>query len=270
MDRLSIEFINAFGMNPLQFVGMAAALGVGNIGMAASPITDNPHGFAPWDLRTDPALVRDLKTALADHGVKIQVGEGFLVMPGSDIRDSQATLDVLAEIGAPIANVITMEQDRARSRDQLATLAQMADQRGMRMTVEFMPLMWPANLADTVALVKETGAANASVMVDAMHFFRGGGTVADIAAVPASAIGYIQVCDVPMPARTDNYGEEARHERMCPGDGDLPLLDFLRALPRDLVVGLEVPLISKAKAGIAPIDAIRPCVEATRELLTQL
>ena len=99
MDRLSIEFINAFGMDPVGFVALAAQLGVANIGMAASPITDNPHGFAPWDLRGDPALVRATRAALAEHGVKVQVGEGFLVMPGVEIADSQATLDVLAELG---------------------------------------------------------------------------------------------------------------------------------------------------------------------------
>lgn len=270
MDRLSLEFINAFGMDPVAFVALAAQLGVPNIGMAAKAITDNPHGFAPWDLRGDPALVRATKAALAEHGVKVQVGEGFLVMAGMDIADAQPTLDVLAEIGAPRANVITMEQDRARACDQLATLAGMAAQRGMAMTVEFMPLMWPQTLAETAALVAETGAANASVMVDAMHFFRGGGQVADIAAIDPALIGYVQLCDVPMPARTENYGEEARHERMCPGDGDLPLLDFLRALPQDRIVGLEVPLMSKASAGVAPIDAIRPCVAAARALLAQV
>ena len=269
-DRISIEFINAFALDPVEFVKLAAGLGVGNIGMAASPITDNPHSFAPWDLRSDAALLRATKAALADHGVRVQVGEGFLILPGMDIRASQPTLDVLAELGSPRANVITMEQDRARARDELATLAAMAGERGMAMTVEFMPLMWPQTLAETAALVAETGAANASVLVDAMHFFRSGAQVADIAAVDPAAIGYIQVCDVPMPPKTDDYGEEARHERMCPGDGDLPLADFLRALPRDRIVGIEVPQISLARAGVSPVDAIRPVVDATRRLLAEV
>ena len=70
-------------------------------------------------------------------------------------------------------------------------------------------------------------------------------------------IAYVQLCDVPMPAQTGDYGEEARHERCCPGEGDLPLAEFLAALPADITIGLEVPMISKAAAGIGVREALR-------------
>ena len=131
-------------------------------------------------------------------------------------------------------------------------------------------MMAPGNLAEALAFISDTGAANAKLMIDAMHLYRSCGTTEDLAGIDATHVGYAQLCDVPMPAQDADYGEEARHERRCPGDGDLPLGDFLRALPRDITVGLEVPMISKARAGIAPTEAMKPCVEAARKLLEGL
>lgn len=270
MDRLAIEFISAFGMRPADFVRLAAGLGVSRIGLAPSPITDNPHGYEPWDLRGNPSLVRETKAALKDEGVQVSQGEGFLIMPGMEIADSKPTLDVMAELGAPLINCVAIEQDRARAIDQFAHLAAMAGERGLAATLEFMPMFWPGNLGEALAFAVDSGAANGKLMVDAMHLYRSGGSADDLAAIGPERIGYVQLCDVPMPPQTGDYGEEARHERRCPGDGDLPLDDFLRALPRDVTVGLEVPMMSKARAGIAPAEALKPCVEAARELLSAL
>jgi sugar phosphate isomerase/epimerase len=270
MDRLAIEFICAFAMPPADFVRMTASLGVSRIGLAPSPITDNPHGYEPWDLRGNPALLKETKAALRDEGVQLSQGEGFLIMPGMEIADSKPTLDVMAELGAPIVNCVVVEQDRARAIDQFARLSAMAGERGLGATLEFMPMFWPSSLNEALAFITDSGAGNARLMIDAMHLYRSGGSAKDIAAIGPEPIGYVQLCDVPMPPQTEDYGEEARHERRCPGDGDLPLGEFLQALPRDVTVGLEVPMISKAKSGIAPAEALKPCVEAARKLLSAL
>lgn len=275
MDRLAIEFICAFGMHPADFARMAAELGVNHIGLAPSPITDNPHNYPAWDLRSDPALVRETKAALDKHGVSLSQGEGFLIMQGLDMADNEPLFDIMAELGAPMVNTVVVEQDRSRALDQFALYAEMAQQRGQIPLIEFMPMMQPGNLSQTLQFLEDSGAGNAQIMLDAMHFFRSGSMLRELANAPQSAIGYIQLCDAPLPAgdtamtpeMMQAYGEEARHERMCPGDGDLPLADFLTALPRDLSVGLEIPMMSKAKAGISPVDAMRPCVKAARDLL---
>jgi sugar phosphate isomerase/epimerase len=273
-ERLAIEFICGMGMPPDAFVRMAASLGVSRVGLSPHRITDNRHGFPDWDLRRDPALVRATKDALAETGVTVSQGEGFLIMPGTDVADAGPTMDLMADLGAPLVNTVLVEQDRARAIDQFARLAEMAAERGLLASIEFMPLMWPASAGEALAVIEEAGAANGRLMLDAMHWYRSGATTADLRAIPADRIGYIQICDVPLlaggamsPEMMQAYGEEARHERLCPGDGDLPLADFIAALPQDVTVGLEIPMLSKAKAGISPADAMRPCVEAARGLL---
>ncbi len=257
-------------MPPVEFVGMAVELGVRRIGLAPCPITENPHGYPAWDLRGSARLVRDLRQALADHAVTVALGEGFLIMPGLDIAAMEPVIDLMAELGAPVLNAVAIEQDRPRALAQFAAFAEMGAARGQRATLEFMPLMWPATLGEAISFVRACGAANAGLLLDAMHVYRSGATTADLAAIDPALVGHIQACDVPMPAQTDNYGEEARHERLVPGEGDLPLADFLRALPRDITVGIELPMLSKAHAGIAPVTAMRPAIAALRALLAEI
>lgn len=270
MDRLAIEFICTFGMPPVEYVELAAELGVSRVGFAPAPITANPHGYQAWDLRTNRQLLRDTKRALEANSVEVALGEGFLITPDTEMGDAKTALDLMAELGAPRVNAVSIEEDRSRAVEQFARLAELAAARGLHATLEFLPLRWPATLTEALDLVAETGAANGQVLIDAMHFFRSGTAIADLDEVAAGRIGHIQICDVPMPAQTDDYGEEARHERLCPGEGDLPLADLLRALPRDLTVGLEVPMLAKAQDGIGPRERLAPCVAAARKLLADV
>jgi len=279
MGRLGIEFISAMGMPPDDMVRMAAGLGVSSVSISPQPITDNPHGYPPWNLTLDPALVRATMAAQDECGVRIAQAEGFLIMPGMKIDDSELWLDVAALLEAPAVNAVVIEPDRQRALDQFSALAEMAGTRGMNAMVEFMPMMLdPGNLTQALAFVADSGAENGRVLLDSMHFYRSGSGTADLAESDLSRIGYIQLCDVPMPQPGDGspeemmqaYGEEARHHRLCPGDGDLPLADFLAALPRDLTVGLELPMLTKAESSIAPAEVLQPCVEAARRLLERL
>jgi hypothetical protein len=58
-------------------------------------------------------------------------------------------------------------------------------------------------------------------------------------------------------------------ERMVPGEGELPLVDMLAALPDDRVVGLEIPMRSRAEAGVSAYDRLLPAVQSARALLAR-
>jgi sugar phosphate isomerase/epimerase len=97
--------------------------------------------------------------------------------------------------------------------------------------------------------------------------FRSGGQIVQLAAVDPALIGYVQLCDVPWISSSASYADEARHERLPPGEGELPLLEFVSVLPRDAVVGLEVPMFGRAERGEGPHDRLAGCVAAARNLL---
>jgi hypothetical protein len=49
----------------------------------------------------------------------------------------------------------------------------------------------------------------------------------------------------------------------------VPLLDMLVALPKDCVVGLEIPMGASAEAGVSAYDRLLPCVTRARSLLAE-
>ena len=81
-----------------------------------------------------------------------------------------------------------------------------------------------------MSVVRQIGRPNTSILVDAMHLFRSGGTVAELADVDPDLLGYIQLCDAPRIGTGEEYYKEASFERQPPGQGELPAVrDAVRA-----------------------------------------
>jgi sugar phosphate isomerase/epimerase len=271
MDRLGVEMLCVFGMPPVEYVHLVADLGcryitTGMVGFA--PL--QTLGYQPFSLRDDPRLRRDLLAVMDDRGVSISLGEGLLIAPGVDVRSYAADLDIMAELRIPRINTVSLEADRARTFDELAVLTDLAAERGILTSVEPVPGLAIADLPSALAAVEHVGRDEISLLIDTMHVARSGAGPDDLRALPAERIGHVQLCDVPLRSRREyHYAEEAMYHRMVPGEGELPLAEMLAALPPDRVVGLEVPLRSRAEAGVSAYDRILPCVESALALLTQ-
>lgn len=268
---IGIEWISVLGMPPVEFARLAGELGCSHLGIGLEPGGENPHGYPLWSLRDDKALRADFRAALADSGVGISVGEGFLAWPGKPASELAADLDIMAELGAPGVNVVSLDPDLDHACAVLGGIADLAQERGMATTLEFLPGIPLGTLAAANSAVERIARPSLRLLIDAMHIFRSGAGASDVAALRPDRIGYLQLCDVPMPADPQvSYGEEARYDRRCPGEGDLPLLDLLRAMPDGHVVGLEVPQVALARAGVGPRERLAKCVAATRALVAQL
>lgn len=270
MDRLGIENISVFGLPPIAFVNLAADLGCRHISAALIPFDYNPHGYPRFSLKDDAALRREMIAAMRDRAVAISLGEVFAVKADTKISDWAADVGAMAELGIKRINTLSLDPDRGQSFDKFGELTEMAAAYGMETTVEFIPGLTVADLPTAITAVRHVGRSDFRLLIDAMHFIRSGSRPEDLAAVDPAMIGYVQICDAPLVPRISNYFEEAKYERMVPGAGELPLLDILAAVPRDRIIGLEVPLRSQADAGVGPLDRLRPCVHAARDLLTRL
>ena len=267
MSRLGIELLSVFGMNPVEQVVLAADLGCGHISTGLTPFPVNPQGYAPWSLRDDPALRRELVAALRDRDVSISLGEGFAIRPNVDVKERGEDLDLMAELGAACLGGVAMDPDLARVTDQFGHLVEMAATRGLQVTIEFSPGLAVATLDQALALIGQVDRPNFKVLVDSMHFFRSGGDVATLATADPDLIGYAQLCDAPRVAVDPDYMREATFERLPPGAGELPLAAFVAALPRDVVIGLELPMLARAQAGVSPMERLKSAVEAARRLI---
>jgi sugar phosphate isomerase/epimerase len=264
--------LTLLGMPPVEHVRLAAELGCVSIssGLSGLPLAQFGYpNFTPypaWSLEHDPALRRELKAALRDTGVHIGLAEGFRVRPDADLRDRAAALDIVAELGALRVNAVSMEPDMARTYDQLAILSAMVHARGMKFTVEFAPPNTINTLSAAIAAADHVGRGHCQILLDAMHFFRSGATLDDISGLDPALIGYAQLCDVPMLSPGGSYMQEAMFSRKVPGTGELPLREWIAALPMGLEIGVEVPMIAQLQAGVSPRDHAAQVVAAARKL----
>jgi sugar phosphate isomerase/epimerase len=268
MDRLGIEMLSVFGMPPIEYVHLTADLGCRYITVAMvgfAPV--KALGYPAFSFRDEPRLRKDLLAVMDDRGVSISLGEGLLIAPGIDVRSYAADLDVMAELRIPRINTVSLEPDQARAFDQLAVLTALAAERDIATCVEPVVGLSIADLSSAIAAVEYVDRDEISLLIDTMHVARFGASPDDLRSIPAEWIGYIQLSDTTRKKRMKHYAEEAMFERMAPGDGELPLLDMLTALPQDRVVGLEIPMRSRAEEGVSARDRLLPCVESARSLL---
>jgi sugar phosphate isomerase/epimerase len=271
-DRLGIEGLTVMGLPPVEFVGLAADLGVRNISLTIAQGPVKAWGHPEFNLASDVALRRELGAALQDRGVSISLGEGFVLFPGLNARALAAErFDAMLELGVRRINVVSMGVELAWTLDEFAVMAELAEAAGFAEVVtEFAPVFAVRDLPMALDAVRHVGRPNFKILVDTMHLGRTGGTPADLAALDPALIGYIQLCDAPRVPVDPDYMHEAMYDRKTPGEGELPLFDMLAAMPRDLVVSVEIPQMARAQAGADARQIVTPIVEASRALLARV
>lgn len=264
---LGIAFISALATPPVDFIHLAADLGCTQISLGLAPMTANPFGFPAWSLRKDAGLRATVRAALAERQVALAVGEVFLARPGADIADGEGDLALFAELGAERVTMLSLEPDAVRGSAQIAKFVTMAEAAEIRPTLEFMPGMPVGTLQAAQAEAARFAEGQLPIVLDCMHFIRSGGRPEELASVSRAEIAEIQLCDVPIPAGMKDYGAEALHHRLLPGDGDLPLADILAHLPADVPVSLEVPMLQPAEAGVPLRDTLARAVARAQALI---
>ena len=266
MKQLGLENLSCFGMDPVAFVELAGLLGCGHVSLNLRGAANRMETYPPFSLREDTALCAAVASAAAASGVSVSLLEGFAILPDQESKGWQAELDVALSLGARAICAVSMERDRDRSYAAFSRLTEQAAERGMIVTTEVGAGIL-RNLERSLAAVAAVAHPGFRLLIDTMHFFRSGSSVADLAAIDPSLIGHIQLCDVPMPAEIASYMDEALFERRCPGGGDLPLAQFLAHIPSQVPIGLEVPIRSEALAGLGPHERMARCVSAAHALM---
>ncbi|MBW2244786.1 MAG: sugar phosphate isomerase/epimerase [Deltaproteobacteria bacterium] len=224
----------------------------------------------------------DLCQRLADHGIVVadldplltwlppEVGGG--VDPGPYADAVEADFYEMAEaLGARSLNLAqgfgdTIDLDGAA--EAFAGVCDRAREHGLNVTIEFLPWSGIPDVATALELVERAGRANGQILVDAWHWFRGPSDLAQLRAVPGDKIGSVQISDAPNAAPPDLITETMQARRL-PGDGDIPLVEFVRALDAtgaNAPIGVEV--FSAELQKLSPEEAARRCATAGRSVLS--
>ena len=219
----------------------------------------------------DTPLVRETARRLADTGVPVLDIELFRLKPDTAVEDYRAALETGARLGAREVLLAGNDPDEARLTDNFAAFCDLAREFGMGANLEPMPWTDVRNFAQGARIVAAAGRDNAGIVIDPIHFDRGGSRAEEIATVPRARLRYMQLCDAPAerPADTETLLHQARAERLMPGDGGLDLRDILRAVPPDLPLSLEIPMRTLTRT-MPALQRARQMLAKTRRLLETL
>lgn len=268
--ELCIANLSLADAGPLELIDAAAAAGFDSVNVWLTP----PPSLALFAVRRpavpevlgDPAQLAALRRRLDATGVSIYAASSGWLTPQFDPAQIRPMLSTVAELGGRSVAVVGWDPERARLLEHLARCCVEARSFGLQIGLEFMPYSAVPTLGDAAGILAELRAPNARLIVDALHLERSGGTPADVAGLASETIGSVQLCDAPRAAPPrDRLREESVNGRLYPGEGELPLAALMAALPPEVIVEVETPVLRDAPLSI--VERAHRCAAETRRFL---
>jgi sugar phosphate isomerase/epimerase len=247
-----------------ELVEAAAAGGFDHVGLRL--IAPRP-GDPVHPLIGDAAAIRELRARMQDHGIALADIESLWLSPVTDPGSIRPALETCAALGGRHLLVGGNDPDASRLTATFSAVAALCAEHGMQVGLEPHSYLAVRTLQDGLALIERSGAANAGLLIDALHLHRAGDTAAGLARIDPARIAYVQICDAAAeaPDTPDGLMAEARGGRLLPGAGALPLAALLDALPQDRVIGVEAP--TRAFASLPLAECARRAGAAARTFL---
>lgn len=258
MNPLGLEYLTVYGCHPLDTVRIAADIGCQHLTFFTQAVDFPGMPPHPPSLFDDSRLRKDVLAALDDHGLSIALidGFGFASAEGSKIATLRAQLDIICELGVTRVNTSSTLEWGATI-DKVGTLADLVGEYGLMLTIEAIPTYTIGDLPSALAVLEQVGRPNLKLLIDTMHIARTGGARL-LTEIDPALIGYVQICDGPagMPSG-EVYFDEALHQRAVPGEGELPLVEMMAAIPEHIIASMEVPLRSLREKGVSDAERAR-------------
>lgn len=163
------------------------------------------------------------------------------------------------------------DPDEVDTLDRIGQIADLAAAHGLMIVLEFVglhisdaPAHTYRDLTGTLGVLERVRRPNAGVLLDSYHWHLSGGTVDEIASIPAGMPLFIHINDAPPgdPASLDDS------MRVLPGDGVIDLTAFLGAIAARGYDGpISVELFSEQLRAMPPEEAARRAYETTAAVI---
>ncbi len=191
---------------------------------------------------------------IRDHGLEISLFQPFRDFEGMpEPQRSRAfdraehKFDLMQQLGADLMLICSNVSPLAlggidRAADDLRALGERAQPHGIRVGYE--ALAWGRHVndhRDAWEIARRADHPRIGLILDSFHTLARGIDVNSIRAIPGDRIFFVQLADAPQIDMDLLYW--SRHFRNMPGEGDLPVTDFMRAVAAtgyDGMVSLEI------------------------------
>lgn len=262
MQALSLAHLTVLEVAPPALFDLAARAGFQSVGVRIVPVAPGAPCY-PLTRRG----VLEWRRRMADAGVGVHDVEFIALEPQVRVDDYASSIALAAELGARRVNVSGDDADFDRLAGRFGALCDLAAAVGMGVDLEFMRFRSVGNLPQALDVIARAGRPNGRLLVDLLHLFRSGGTAEMLRRVAPGALGSVQICDAPHQDPGDaGLIDEARQGRLFPGQGELPLLAMLDALPAAIPLAVEVPC-GRTQSRLTTEERATKACAATRQLL---
>ena len=264
--QFSLAYLSVLGTDPVEQTHLAARAGYEYVSIR--PIHMGLPGEPDFDIVRQPELRAALATALTETGVRIHDIELARVAE-NDPEDYRAAFEVSASLGARAVISSIWIPDRAEYVEKFAQVCAIADEYGLFVGLEFVPIAEVDSLEKTVDVLRAVDAPNAGMMIDTYHFDRCGARPEQLDGLPREWFRFCHICDAParVPATTDEMRDELRERRLYLGEGGLPLADVLGRLP-EMTYSIELPHAQRWES-LGMAEHARRCLDSAREYFAQ-
>ena len=193
------------------------------------------------DFLADASSPREIGQQVRDYGLEIILFQPFRDFEGLPIAlrrkafdRAERKFDLIQELGTDLILVCSSMSPHAlggidRAADDFAELGERAAARGLRVGYE--ALAWGRyvnDYRDAWEVVRRADHPNVGLILDSFHILGRRIDPETIRCLPGDRIFYVQLADAPAIEIDLLYG--SRHFRNMPGEGDLPVVDFMRAV----------------------------------------
>ena len=187
------------------------------------------------------ATPREVGTMVRDYGLEITLFQPFRDFEGMPephrsraFDRAERKFDVMQELGTDLVLVCSNVSPVAlggldRAADDFRELGERASRRGLRVGYE--ALAWGRHIhdhRDAWEIVRRADHANVGLILDSFHTLARKIDVNSIRSIPKEKIFIVQLADAPLIDMDLLYW--SRHYRNMPGEGDLPVVDFMEAV----------------------------------------
>lgn len=264
MSLLSLAHLTVLDAHPLELIDAAVAGGFDTVGLRI--VAPMPSDTIVPVIGDEP-LVRAIEERLDATGKRIFDIEAVWLMPHTHVAALEPAIALGSRLGARHLLVVCNDPDPGQTDANFAEICDLADGYGLDIALEPIPYVELGTPAQAVALLGRVRKRNARLLIDVLHLYRSGNDAASLAVIDPALMPYIHLCDASATAPSpDGLRAEGRGGRFYPGEGGLPLGDFLAAFPADIPIAVEAPCLRYAHLPV--IERARICGAATRALLS--
>jgi sugar phosphate isomerase/epimerase len=266
--RLALSHGSLINTPPPQFVQAAAAAGFRQVSLrvaAGLEALGKGEPNAPYNLLGDRVLQRETRRALAATGTRVVEAEYVLLTPALEVLDYRRFIEAAALLGArQVVVVFFGYDDEARIVADFARLCDLASDHGLAAIIEFVAPTSVNSIEKCARIISASGKTNAGILVDALHLFRTGGSVEQLAATKPELIANCQLSDGLMGLGA-TWEPDMPKNRLQLGDGDFPVRQLVAALPPGVPVAVETPSQSFLNSPLSVGDKARFLMRRARE-----